>query len=106
MSSALRLAFLLFALLALPASHAGEPALSGHGSAPARLPNVDQYGDPLPEGVIARLGSGRLRHGHMVQSVDFSPDGTTLFSGSAEGTMRAVDVDTGGVEFSIASRPQ
>jgi WD40 repeat protein len=39
---------------------------------------LDRFGDPLPEGAIARLGSLRLRHEHFVCVADFSPDGKML----------------------------
>jgi RNA polymerase sigma factor (sigma-70 family) len=56
---------------------------------------VDLYGDPLPKGAIARLGSVRLRHAGMVD-LAFSADGKTLVScGCADHTARFWDVDTG-----------
>jgi RNA polymerase sigma factor (sigma-70 family) len=55
----------------------------------------DFYGDPLPERVVARLGTERLRHGSPVFSVAFSPDGKTLASGSQDNTLRLWKVADG-----------
>lgn len=61
-------------------------------------PPPDDYGDPLPEGAVARLGTIRLRHVIRDYSgaacVAFSPDGKTLVSGGDVG-LRAWDVATG-----------
>jgi hypothetical protein len=57
-------------------------------AAPVRAegPRLDRYGDPLPEGAVARFGSGRLRHpGGDATAIAFSPDGksvVTVGSGS------------------------
>src|SRR4051794_2897287 len=59
---------------------------------------TDRYGDLLPEGAVARLGTVRMRHfiysGSGVGSVAFSADGTMLFSAADEG-LRVWDVATG-----------
>jgi len=51
---------------------AAEPAAQ-----PARL---DRYGDPMPEGAIARLGTIRLRHTDYLADVVYCPDGKTVAS--------------------------
>jgi WD40 repeat protein len=66
-------------------------------SAPAaQAPNdartlVDLYGDPLPPGAIARLGSIQLRHAGL-GDLDFSVDGKTLISAGRDRELRIWDV--------------
>jgi WD40 repeat protein len=50
--------------------------------APAQkaAPRTDCYGDPLPPGAVARLGTVRLRHASPVAAVFFSRDGRTVYS--------------------------
>ncbi|MGH7223941.1 MAG: hypothetical protein ACRELF_11990, partial [Gemmataceae bacterium] len=62
-------------------------ALPSWGGEPPRKPKsakvrVDLYGDPLPKGAIARLGSLRFRHAGAVHAVAFSPDGKILAASS------------------------
>src|SRR5438105_15188762 len=58
-------------------------------------PAVDVYGDPLPAGAIARIGTMRLRHAGAVTCLAFSPDSAQLFSASHDKTICMWDARTG-----------
>jgi WD40 repeat protein len=45
---------------------------------PAAPPRLDANGDPVPPGILARLGSTRLRHSKSIRCAVYSPDGTIL----------------------------
>jgi WD40 repeat protein len=60
----------------------------------ARQPRVDRFGDPLPDGAIARLGTIRLRPGNGTD-VTFSPDGKSLITCGTDLTVRTWDLSTG-----------
>jgi WD40 repeat protein len=82
---------LLAVFLSLTAQH---PARSD--SPDSKLPvRTDFYGDPLPPGAVARLGTIRLRHGGEIGSVTFSPDGKILASGGEDHLIKFWDPDSG-----------
>jgi WD40 repeat protein len=57
---------------------------------------TDRYGDPLPPGALARLGTVRLRHAEGVHSLAFTRDGKGLITaGGKKEPIRLWDVATG-----------
>jgi WD40 repeat protein len=76
----------LFALA--PAPLLGQPAAEQQA-------RTDLYGDPLPDGAVARMGTQRLCHGAMVNAVVFTPDGRGLLSAGFDGRVILSDPSTG-----------
>jgi hypothetical protein len=59
-----------------------------------KQPRVDQYGDPLPSGAVARLGTGRLCQARVV-FMAFSHDDQALATVNQYGVLQVWEVDTG-----------
>ena len=68
-----------FGLTVVLALAQGGTVLAKDGGAKEKPARRDAYGDPLPEGAVARLGSSRLRHPG-VRLLAYSPDGKHLAS--------------------------
>ena len=60
--------------------------LAKDGLAPDREVRVDFYGDVLPSGAVARMGTPRFWIGPMITTIAFSPDGKTLTAASDSST--------------------
>src|SRR5262249_50674313 len=80
---------------AVPAVALAALLLGTASARPGPQPRLDRYGDPLPPGAVARLGTERLRHGGWPLALTFSRDSKTLLSGSGGHTVRLWDVATG-----------
>jgi RNA polymerase sigma factor (sigma-70 family) len=63
-------------------------------------PGHDLFGDPLPKGAIARLGTLQFRHGPYGHSLQFAPDGKHLVS-LGGGWIRRWDVATAHADINV-----
>ncbi|MFO0964748.1 MAG: WD40 repeat domain-containing protein [Gemmataceae bacterium] len=71
------------------------PALPAQDDTPFKGKGVDKYGDPLPPGAMARLGTQRFQGA--VGGMVFSPDGKTLAALNGSSVLHLYDVATGAV---------
>ncbi|HEV3117390.1 MAG TPA: sigma-70 family RNA polymerase sigma factor, partial [Gemmataceae bacterium] len=56
---------------------------------------VDQFGDRLPAGALARLGTIRLQHGSVAWALTFAPDGRSLASAGHDGVVHIWETASG-----------
>src|SRR5437868_3579859 len=62
-----------------PCAAWGQPPQPAASAGARIFPDVDRFGDPLPAGALARLGTERFRHIFPGQIL-YSPDGKILAS--------------------------
>jgi WD40 repeat protein len=79
-------------ILGSPLAAGGKPPATPR-AAPQQQPHRDLYGDPLPAGALARLGTVRFRYA--ATSAAYSPDGKILAAGGADNHIRLFDAATG-----------
>src|SRR5437867_2626925 len=56
---------------------------------------LDAYGDPLPDGAAARLGTARFRTGWVTNASVLSPDGKTFAVALPGRTLQLIDAASG-----------
>jgi len=84
------------ALCALsPARSAPPPASNEKEPRQGKTARVDRYGDPLPPGALARLGTRRFRHHEALAAVALTPDGKTVAASGPRSGVRLWEAVTG-----------
>src|SRR5438105_2168472 len=73
----------------------GTAQPAGDQIEPKKNIKVDALGDPLPTGVLARMGSVRFRHGAQLQMLQYSKDGKVHASLGVDGSIRIWDTESG-----------
>jgi RNA polymerase sigma factor (sigma-70 family) len=68
---------------------------------PPLAARLDRDGVALPPGALNRLGSQRFRHPDHVDGLVFAPDGKTIASGCADGSVRLWDAATGKLRWRL-----
>ena len=85
------MALLIAGTIVIPALLVPEPS-AAQGTHQLR---TDIYGDPLPDGVLARIGTTRFRHGGPAYFVGYTAGAKELFSVGGDGKVRVWELPTG-----------
>ena len=88
---------LIASLVLVLSPPAGSDFLKARSPPPAVQPTkrLDRYGDPLPDGALARLGTSRLLHQDNIRAVAFVPDGKALASAGDDAVISLWEAATG-----------
>ena len=98
-----RLCWVVGLVLSTTNSSAGAPQAEQRKTGVAQTVRTDLYGDPLPPGAVARLGTLRDNIGEMSGDIVLSADGKTI-TATSEGLvipLRLWDVETGRVVLQL-----
>jgi WD40 repeat protein len=76
-------------------SGANDDQSAGAARPAAAEGKTDRFGDPLPEGALARMGTLRWRHGAPVSFVGYTAHGKQLLTACTDGFFRVWDVASG-----------
>jgi RNA polymerase sigma factor (sigma-70 family) len=82
----------------------GKPGSAGASADDGHPPRVDHFGDPLPHGAVARIGTTHFRHAGPIKLVAFAADGKRLLSCGDDG-IRVWDVATGREQRRLVAEP-
>jgi RNA polymerase sigma factor (sigma-70 family) len=83
------------ALLAPPAAAQARPAEPAAALEPAPDARGDAFGDPLPPGALARLGTVRWRNGPGLSQFTFDPSSDRVVTAGSDGVLRVWDTRSG-----------
>jgi hypothetical protein len=99
------LSLVVYLALGAPTPRGCGPWGSAHAAPPRAVPRTDRYGDPLPPGALARLGTVRDRgagkgeaikdHTGRINDVVFSENGQTVATAGEDETVRLWETATG-----------
>jgi WD40 repeat protein len=82
-------------------AHSQESPATDDKSAASQVPaagaagKTDRFGDPLPAGALARMGTVRWRHSGSISFVGYTGQGKQLLTGCSDGFYRIWDVSSG-----------
>src|SRR5438105_4925116 len=74
---------------------ARQELVAARPAEPRLEPRTDLYGDPLPEGAVARIGTSRLRDSAGTTVIAFSQDGRRLAYGNENGLIHVCEAADG-----------